>query len=201
MASMFKNLTQTLKTQWAFFLWIVIFAFVLVFGMFGRALLVPWGVGTDWHFCHFWEVGALGSTVVFNFFFYIFGFFLPPKMFLHLRNGSFAGLIVLFEIVSIVCLVWAVGTSLKAGNCLLQLLAILIVTISFWALDWVMARQSTNKQTGDDFRATVRLSDAPAFMAFGVLFAFSWIYQNKNPGAADPHGFDSTFRAFIGGAI
>lgn len=64
-----------------------------------------------------------------------------------------------------------------------------------------MARQSEDKGVGDDFRATVRLSDAPAFMAFGVLLVFSWVYQRTNHPTGDSHGFDPSFRAFIGGAV
>src|SRR6266542_2465583 len=160
-----------LREEWAFAVWKGIFVLVLAFGLFGHYMVEPRGY--KWNFWNYWEVGALGSTIVFNVLFYILGFFLPPKMFLSLKNPSFIGVVVIFELISIGCLGWATYISLEERSCLLQLLAMLIVAMSFWALDSVMAHQSKNTDIGNDFRATVRLSDAPALVAFGVLFVFS----------------------------
>jgi hypothetical protein len=86
---------------------------VLAFGLFGHLALEPYGV--KWKFWNYWEVGALGSTIAFNLLLYALGFFLPPKMFLHLKNGSYAGFVVLCEIISIGCLLWATNISLTEG--------------------------------------------------------------------------------------
>jgi hypothetical protein len=68
-----------------------------------------------------------------------------------------------------------------------------MVAVCFWVVDSIMARQSNKEKVSQDFRASVRLNDTPALMAFAVLFIYSLIYRRN--------GYDQTFRAFIGGAI
>jgi hypothetical protein len=190
----FKNL---LKKQWAFGLWVGIFILVLIFGLWGRAIMGRWGY--EWNFWLYWEVSALGSTILFNILFYILGFFMPPQMFLNLKKGGYIGLIVLLEFISIAGLSVATWISLKEKSCFFQMLSILVVAVCFLTLDSVMARQSQNEKVREDFRASVALNDKPALMAFVVLFIFSWIYpvSHDAPGAI----YDDKFRAFIGGAI
>lgn len=180
-----------LKNQWAFGLWVVIFVCVLCFGLWGPSIgVLPVQKAQFWHY---WEVGALGSTCVFNILFYVLGFFLPPQMFRDLKSFAWVGLIPFLLLIAILCLVGATASSLMEWTCWLQLLFMVMVAVCFWVVDSIMARQSNKEKVSQDFRASVRLNDTPALMAFAVLFIYSLIYRRN--------GYDQTFRAFIGGAI
>lgn len=193
---MSNTFLNSCKKQWAFGLWVIIFLVVLVFGLWGHRMVVSFGL--NWNFWHRWEVGALVSAIVFNIFFYVLGFFLPPKMFLHLKKPAYIGVVVLFEFFSCFCLGVATWSSLKEKSCLLQLLCLLFASVSFWGLDLVMARHSEDPRVREDFYASVALNDTPVILAFIVLFVFAWSYPNS----AEAKGiYDVPFRAFIGGAI
>jgi hypothetical protein len=171
----------------------VLFLFVVAFGIKGHMLVEPFGY--DLKFWHYWEVGALVSTCVFNTFFYILGFFFPPKMFLHLKDGRYIGILVFLELISSFFLGVATWVSLNEKNCLYQLFAIVVVSLCLWAIDWVMSRQSRNKKIREDFQASSILNDMPSFFAFTVLFIFTLVFYMSR------RDFDPAFRAFIGGAI
>jgi hypothetical protein len=185
-----------LRKQWAFAMWILIFCLVIGFGLGGKFIIAKWGY--QWHFWLFWEVAALVSTILFNLLFYILGFFLPPKMFLNLKQGSYIGLIVLLELFSIAGLGFATWISLRERSCTTQLFLILITVICLATIDSVMARQSNDENVRRDFRSSLSLNDIPALVAFTVLLIFSLIYSSNHMG---PNTYDDTFRAFIGGAI
>lgn len=181
----------TLKSQWAFGLWILIFLCVLLFGLFGPSMgLLPPQKAQFWHY---WEVAALGSTCLFNVLFYVLGFFMPPQMFKDLKSFAWVGLVPFLLLIAILCLVLATASSLMEWTCWFQLFLLLVVAICFWGVDSVMARQSNKDAVRQDFRASVKLNDTPSLMAFFVLFVYALIYRRN--------GFDQNFRAFIGGAI
>jgi len=181
----------SLKTQWAFGLWAVIFLLVLCFGVLGPRFGIL-GLKNA-QFWHYWEVAALGSTVLFNLLFYVLGFFLPPQMFKDLRSFAWVGLVPFLLLIAILCLIAATASSLMEWTCWLQLLFLVVVAICFWGVDSVMARQSNKELVRQDFRFSVKLNDTPSLMAFLVLFIYALIYRSK--------GYDQNFRAFIGGAV
>lgn len=192
-----QNLWEKLKEQWPFVLWILIFLFVIFFGLIGPSIVtyLPWSF--DWpHFWHYWEVGALVSTAFYNLLFYLVGFFKSPRMFLHLEK-SYIGLIPLLCGLAVGLLICATVVSIMEKSGWLQLLLIFIGTLFFWGVDRTMAQHSMIESVRQDFDATIRLNDKPALVAFGVLFLFSVIYPIK----AQCGAYDSVFRAFMGGAV
>jgi hypothetical protein len=186
-------LKKLVKTQWAFGLWAVIFIGVLIFGLWGPSIVVLPIRYKPPQFWHYWEFAALLSTCIFNVLFYILGFFMPPQMFKDLKSFAWAGLIPFLLLIAVLGLIGATISSLMELSCWLQLLFMVVVAVCFWVVDSVMARQSNKERVRQDFRASVKLNDTPALMAFSVLFIYSLIYR-KN-------GYDQSFRAFIGGAI
>ena len=187
-------LIATFKKRWAFIIWIIIFAMVLSVGLFGTKLKIP-VVAPD-HFWHHWELAALGSTCLFNALFYLIGFFMAPRMFLHLNKPVYVGVIPILMFSTVGLLILATIVSLNDGSCMLQLALLLGVTALLWAFDSVMAKQSQDEKVRQDFKASVVLNDIPACIAFLALLAFSAVYHS---GMVKP--YDPTFRAFIGGAI
>jgi hypothetical protein len=189
------SLLAAFKKRWAFVIWIVIFAMVLSVGMFGTRLRMPIDVAPD-HFWHHWELAALGSTCLFNALFYLLGLVIAPRMFLHLKKQALVGVIPLLMLFSVVLLIQATRISLQNGNCMFQLVLLLVVAALLLAVDAIMAKQSKNEKVRQDFKASVTLNDIPACIAFLALFAFSIVYHHDKPASFDP-----TFRAFVGGAI
>ena len=114
-------------------------------------------------------------------------------MFRDLKSFAWVGLIPFLLLIAILCLVGATASSLMEWTCWLQLLFMVIVAVCFCVVDSIMARQSNKEKVRQDFRASVKLNDTPALMAFLVLFFYALIYRRT--------GYDPTFRAFIGGAI
>lgn len=183
-----------LKKRWAFIIWIIIFAGVLIVGIFGTKWTL---VGIDSsYFWHCWELAALGSTILFNLLFYILGFFMPPRMFLRLRVKGYIGLFPVLMAFSVSLLIGATYTSLHNGSCAWQLALLFLASLFLLLFDYIMAKQSDGERVRQDFMASVLLNDIPVCIAFLVLFVFSNVYQTGKTNVYDP-----TFRAFIGGAI
>jgi hypothetical protein len=192
-----RDFGEALKEQWPFVLWVIIFLFVIAFGVIGPCLItyLPWTF--DWpHFWHYWEVGALVSTAFYNLLFYVVGFFKSPRMFLHLEK-SYIGLIPILCGFAVALLIAATIVSIMDRPGWLQLLLIFLGTAFFWAVDRTMAQHSMIETVRQDFDASVRLNDNPALVAFGVLFVFAVVYPLK----AQSGAYDAVFRAFMGGAV
>jgi hypothetical protein len=189
-------LIATFKKRWAFIIWILIFAMVLCIGMFGTKLTSPFVKIEPHHFWHHWELAALGSTCLFNALFYLIGFFMAPRMFLHLFKQVYVGLIPILMLFIVGLLITATYISLHDGSCMTQLALLLSVTILLCTFDFIMAKQSRDERVRQDFMASVVLNDIPACIAFLALLAFSMIYH-----ASEANVYDLPFRAFIGGAI
>jgi Kef-type K+ transport system membrane component KefB len=190
------SLIATFKKRWAFIIWILIFAVVLSVGMFGAKLLPSFLKVEPGHFWHHWELAALGSTCLFNALFYLIGFFMAPRMFLHLNKQVYVGLIPILMLFIVGLLVAATIISLHDGSCMLQLALLLTVTALLCTFDYIMAKQSQDEKVRQDFMASVVLNDIPACIAFLALLAFSSVYHSSAT-----MGYDPPFRAFIGGAI
>jgi hypothetical protein len=190
------SLIATFKKRWAFIIWILIFAVVLSVGMFGAKLLPSFLKVEPGHFWHHWELAALGSTCLFNALFYLIGFFMAPRMFLHLNKQVYVGLIPILMLFIVGLLVQATVISLHDGSCMLQLALLLAVAMLLCAFDYIMAKQSQDEMVRQDFMASVVLNDIPACIAFLALLAFSRVYHSSEVNA-----YDAPFRAFIGGAI
>lgn len=190
---------KQLGKQWAFAAWIVIFIFVVFFGLLGHLIVGP--AGHTWKFWHYWEVGALVSTTAYNLIFYVVGFFVPPRFFVNgnLKKEWFIGLIGPLMILSIGVFGGATYISFTGGSFKLQLSLILVGVLSFLIFDWRMECESKNEDISEDFHASVRLNDLPAVAAFTVLWLFSLVYRPGDEGAVSEN-FE-LFRAFIGGAI
>jgi hypothetical protein len=188
-------LALNFKRQWAFIIWTIIFAGVLLVGMFGTVWDLPVRVEPDL-FWHCWELAALGSTILFNLMFYILGFFMPPRMFLRLRVKECIGLFPLLMALTVGLLVWATYISLHNGSCNQQLTLLFLASAVLLLFDFIMAKQSTDERVRQDFMASVVLNDIPVAIAFLVLLIFSRVYHMDKLDFYEP-----TFRAFVGGAI
>src|ERR1700720_2498367 len=114
---------KNLRKQWVFILWLLIFTLVLVIGLFGHLIPIP--RFRNRQFWHYWEVAALGASVLYNGLFYILGFFFPPQMFLRLKPQKNIGYVILLMGVALVFLVGATSFSLTETKCSYQLLFIL----------------------------------------------------------------------------
>lgn len=193
-----ENLKQWAK-HWAFWTWIIIFILVVAFGLYGHLVVAD---KYNWKFWHYWEVGALVSTIAYNFIFYVVGFFLPPRFFVNgnLKKESFIGLIGPIMIVSIGVFGWATFISLAGGSCRWQLFLILAGVFSFLIFDWRMMCESKKEDISEDFQASVKLNDFPSLAAFAMLWLFSLIYRPGEEAGLSSDKLD-LFRAFIGGAI
>ena len=163
--------------HWAFWTWIIIFLLVVGFGLYGH-LIIKTG-GFPWKFWHYWEVGALVSTLAYNLIFYIVGFWVPPRLFVNgnLKDESFIGLVGPIMGLSIGALVWATYLSFTEGSCKLQLFLVFVVVCSFLLFDWRMMCLSRNSNIAEDFHSSVKFNDWPAVAAFGVLWMFSLVYR------------------------
>lgn len=186
---------SSFKDQWAFFLWIMIFASVLFVGMFGTSKNLPLQADPN-YFWHSWEIAALGSTILFNLLFYVLGFFMPPRMFLQLRVKEYTGLFPLLMALTVGLLAWSTYISLHDGDCTLQIALLLAASVLLLVFDFVMGRQSRSEKVRQDFQTSVRLNDIPICIAFFVLWLFSCVHPFEG---VPPN--DRSFRAFIGGAI
>lgn len=196
-----QNLREKLKEQWPFVLWVGIFFLVIFFGLVGPCIVAYLRWKWDWmHFWHYWEVGALISTAFYNGLFYLLGFFRSPRMFKHVEF-NYVGLIPILCGIAVFLLIGATAVSFMEKWGWMQLLLIFLGTVCFWKVDHIMAQHSKIEAVRQDFDASVRLNDMPALVAFGVLFLFSLIYPMYMQMTSQGGGYDSVFRAFMGGAI
>jgi hypothetical protein len=186
---------DSIKKQWPFWIWVVIFIGMFIVGFLGV---------TEKYFWHYWEYAALGSTVLYATLFYLLGFFFRRKVFMTLKDGKDIGL-------AIPCMLGAVGflgyasyVSYSNGNCNEQLIFIVAGSICFLLLSLIMTRRSNDQAVREDFKTSLILNDMPVAVAFGLLLAYSYrfhvIYAGEPLTDKSPPT-ELQIRAFIGGAI